>query len=272
MELNNRLDGHKVLITGAGGGIGASTARVCASLGAEVLLLDLQGVDELVTELGSKAHAFVCDVRSRAEIERIAGEVGNVQAVVAGAAICPWDDWNDPDWDEVFDRVIDVNLLGVIHVTRAFMPGMVEQQYGRIVVVGSLAGRMGGLVAAPHYVASKGGVIKTEEAYRRELSKGCPHALDDDCFYPAAVEACSYWLVNLFSFVTHDVLLCDDKGGTTVWQKKLLLHLDILAATAKRFGHLEAIGVMAGDIASKLHLLWPKEAQQMPYYPAFQRS
>ena len=112
-------------------------------------------------------------------------------------------------------------------------------------------------------------VSRTEEAYRRELSKGCPQAMDDNCFYPAAVEACSYWLVNLFSFVTHDVLLCDDKGGTTVWQKRLLLHLDILAETAKRFGHLEAIGVMAGDIASKLRLLWPKEAQQMPYYPAF---
>ena len=115
-------------------------------------------------------------------------------------------------------------------------------------------------------------VSKTEGAYRRQLSKGCPQALDDAYFYPAVVAACSYWLVNLFSFVTHDLLLCDDKGGTTAWQKKLLLHLNILAATANRFGHLEAIGVMAGDIAAKLHLVWPKEAQQTPYYPAFINS
>ena len=115
-------------------------------------------------------------------------------------------------------------------------------------------------------------VSKTEEAYRRELGKTCPQALDDACFYRAAVEAYAYWLVNLFSFVTRDVLLCDDKGGAAAWQKKLLLHLDILAADAERFGHLEALGSMAGGIAAKLRLLWPEEAQQMPYYPAFQRS
>jgi NAD(P)-dependent dehydrogenase (short-subunit alcohol dehydrogenase family) len=51
-----------------------------------------------------------------------------------------------------------VNVLGPIHAARAFLPGMIERRRGRIVLVGSVAGRMGGLIAGPHYVASKGGV------------------------------------------------------------------------------------------------------------------
>ena len=50
------------------------------------------------------------------------------------------------------------DVLGPIDAGRAFLPGMVQRRHGRIVMVGSLAGRMGGLIAGPHYVASKGGL------------------------------------------------------------------------------------------------------------------
>ncbi|MCZ6681068.1 MAG: SDR family oxidoreductase [Candidatus Poribacteria bacterium] len=188
MDCAYRLDGHKVVITGAGGGIGASSARVCASLGAEVFLLDLTGVDALATELteqGAKAHAFACDVSSRAAVETIATETGDVQAVVVLAAICPWDDWNDPDWDDVFHRVMDVNLLGAIHVVRAFMPGMMARQYGRIVIVSSLAGRMGGLIASPHYVASKGALLSLVKWLAQ---RGGPHNVIANGVAPASVD------------------------------------------------------------------------------------
>jgi NAD(P)-dependent dehydrogenase (short-subunit alcohol dehydrogenase family) len=74
------------------------------------------------------------------------------------AAICPFDDWADDGWDAVAARVFAVNLGGPINLTRAFMTGMMARDGGRIALVGSIAGRLGGVRAAPHYVMSKGGI------------------------------------------------------------------------------------------------------------------
>ncbi len=156
------LTGRRILITGSGGGIGAATAKICAKLGAELLLVDLRGAENiaaLIRKSGGKAASYVADVSSRADVERLAGEAGDVDGLVLNAAICPWDDdWHEPGWDSSFDRVMTVNVLGPIHAVRAFLPGMIRRRWGRIVLVGSLAGRTGGLIAGPHYVASKGGV------------------------------------------------------------------------------------------------------------------
>lgn len=156
------LKGRRILITGAAEGVGGATARVCASLGAKLILLDLQKCDAVVQDIrgaGGEATGIVADAGSRDEIERIAKEIGPVDALILNAAICPWDDdWFAPDWDASFEKVMSVNVLGPIHAARVFLPGMMQRRQGNIVLVGSLAGRMGGLIAGPHYVASKGGV------------------------------------------------------------------------------------------------------------------
>jgi NAD(P)-dependent dehydrogenase (short-subunit alcohol dehydrogenase family) len=156
------LTGQRIVITGAAGGIGASTARVCATLGAELVLVDLQGAEDVATtirERGLKATSYVADVSSRADIERLTADAGNIDCLVLNAAICPWnDDWLASDWDATFERVMAVNVQGAIHVARAFLPIMIRRRHGHIVLVGSLAGRTGGLIAGPHYVASKGAV------------------------------------------------------------------------------------------------------------------
>ena len=109
------------------------------------------------------------------------------QLPVAAATLygCVWDDWDDSDWDDVFHRVMDVNLLGTIHVVRAFMPGMIERKYGRIVVVSSLAGRTGGLIASPHYVASKGGLLSLVKWLAQ---RGAPHNVIANGVAPASVD------------------------------------------------------------------------------------
>lgn len=150
------LTGQRVLITGAGGGIGSATARLCASLGAELILTDLVAPLELADETGGKALAH--DVTDRAGTEALVAAEPRIDAVIANAGMCPWDDWDDEGWDDVFTRVMDVNVLGVFHVLRAAMPSMMAQGHGRIVVLTSVAGRVGGLRAAPHYVAAKGGL------------------------------------------------------------------------------------------------------------------
>ena len=151
------LTGRRVLVTGAASGIGAATARLCAGLGAETILVDLADASALALELPG-AVAVRADVAARAQVERLLDAVGALDAVVSSAAICPWDDWADEGWDEVFARVMQVNLLGPIQLVRAALPLLAERGRGRVVLVGSLAGRTGGLIAGPHYVASKGGV------------------------------------------------------------------------------------------------------------------
>jgi NAD(P)-dependent dehydrogenase (short-subunit alcohol dehydrogenase family) len=91
-------------------------------------------------------------------VERVAAATGPVDALVLAAGICPWDDWQAPAWDEVCDEVLAVNLHGPIHFARAYLPDMTARRHGRMVLVGSVAGRIGGLIASAHYVASKGGL------------------------------------------------------------------------------------------------------------------
>jgi NAD(P)-dependent dehydrogenase (short-subunit alcohol dehydrogenase family) len=182
------LTGQRILITGAAGGIGAMTAQVCASLGAAVLLVDQRPTDDLAQQLreaGADSAAYVCDVTKRDEVEVVAASAGTVDALVLGAGICPWDDWQEPGWDEAFERVMAVNLHGPIHFARAYLPAMTRRGHGRMVLIGSVAGRMGGLVASAHYVASKGGL----HAVVKWLAKrGAPHGVLVNGIAPGSIE------------------------------------------------------------------------------------
>jgi len=155
------LHGRTILITGAGGGIGRATAEVCIGQGATVILADRIEASDLKNRLPdaiASAPYFRLDVSDRADVDALAREIGPVWAVVDTAGISPLDDWTDPDWDEAFDRVIGVNVRGPINLARAFMPAMIEAGGGRIVLTGSVSGRMGGIKCGPHYAASKGGL------------------------------------------------------------------------------------------------------------------
>lgn len=166
------LTGRRVLVTGAAGGIGASAARTCALQGAAVDLVDIEPPDTTAAEIGAAARAHVCDISDRAAVEAFVEAVGPVDALVSSAAICPWDDWTDADWDATFDRVMSVNVQGPIHLARALLPGMIDRRWGRMVFVGSVAGRMGGLIASAHYAASKGGL---HTLVRWLAQRGAPH-------------------------------------------------------------------------------------------------
>ena len=153
--------GQRLVITGAVGGIGRATARIAAGLGAEVVVTDLAGSADFAEELRGAGLASVghdCDVAARAAVADLARGVGPVDAVVAAAGILPDDDWLDDEFDATFERVMRVNALGTVNVARAWLEAMMARRYGRIVLVGSIAGRMGGLKSGPHYVMSKGGV------------------------------------------------------------------------------------------------------------------
>ena len=175
MENPFTLEGRRIAITGAGGGIGSTAARLAARLGADVMVSDLEApeaVAETVRERGRRSEAAALDVTDRAAVEAWAASCGPVDGFIDCAAICPFDNWLDEGWDEVAERVFEINLHGPIHLVRAFMGPMAERGGGRIALIGSIAGRAGGLVSAPHYVMSKGAV----HSFVRWCSRrGAPH-------------------------------------------------------------------------------------------------
>ena len=182
------LSGKRVAITGAGGGIGAAAARICAEQGAMVNLSDLASPDAVATQLvaqGFEAAAAAVDVSDRAQVESWARALGDVDAVIDCAAICPFHDWEDDGWDLECDQVFSINLGGPINVVRAFMPGMVERNGGSIAMVGSVAGRIGGVAAAPHYVMSKGGV---HIFVRWAAKRGAPRNVTVNAVAPGVVD------------------------------------------------------------------------------------
>lgn len=159
------LSGQRVLITGAAGGIGQAAARLCARLGAELLLTDCvapaPGFMDGLESGGARQHRFeICDVRDRAQVEQLCATHPAIDAAILNAGIYPLTDWNADDWTEQLHDVMDVNVAGPANFARALLPGMKAQGYGRIAIVGSIAAYTGGtFVHAPvHYAASKGAI------------------------------------------------------------------------------------------------------------------
>lgn len=157
------MTGTRLLITGAAGSIGAATGRLCASLGAELVLADRVGPDQLRTladDIGGAIAVHSCDISDQDQVKVMVAQSGPFDALADAAGVCPYDDdWMAPDWNETaFMRVMRINVLGPINLVRAVLPSMLERRYGRIALCGSIAGWSGGLRAGPHYSASKGGV------------------------------------------------------------------------------------------------------------------
>ncbi|PHK96048.1 short-chain dehydrogenase [Pseudoroseomonas rhizosphaerae] len=182
------LAGQTVLITGAGGGIGSATARLCAGQGARLVLADLMAPEEIAARIGPAARDAAChrlDISQRPAVEALVAEAGPVDALIDMAAICPFDDWMAEGWDDSLRRVMEVNIHGPINLTRALLPGMAARGRGRIVLCGSVAGWMGGVASGPHYAFSKGGL----HAFTRWLARrGAPQGVLVNAIAPGPVE------------------------------------------------------------------------------------
>jgi NAD(P)-dependent dehydrogenase (short-subunit alcohol dehydrogenase family) len=171
------FENQRVVVTGAAGGIGQQIISMLSDAGAVLHLLDIREPEDTRranAEARGVASVHRCDVSRRADVEAVAAQIGPVDVLVDAAGIWPHDDWMSPDWDAAFDRVIDVNVRGPINLVRAFLPAMIEQRYGRIVLCGSIAGWAGGLMSGPHYVASKGGI---HALVRWFAQMGTPHGV-----------------------------------------------------------------------------------------------
>jgi len=183
------LTGKRILISGAAGGIGSATARLCDEQGASLVLVDVvdenQIRDRVGEKLASKAEIYSLDTGSRQDVTKVAQQIGFVYGLIDTAAIAPLDDWMADDWDDALEQVIRANIKGPLNLTRAFLPGMIERREGRIVLCGSVAGWMGGIRSGPHYAFSKGGI----HSFVRWLSRqGAPHNVLVNGIAPGPVE------------------------------------------------------------------------------------
>jgi 2-hydroxycyclohexanecarboxyl-CoA dehydrogenase len=156
-----RLAERTALVTGGASGIGAATCRRLAAEGARVAVTDMnrEGAEHVADEIGGAAYEL--DVRSEESIAAaVAGtqeDLGPLDVLVNNAGYDEWSWFTDTD-PALWDRVLAVNLRGVIAVTHAVLPGMQERRRGRIVNTASEAGRVGSSGSAV-YSAAKAGVI-----------------------------------------------------------------------------------------------------------------
>jgi NAD(P)-dependent dehydrogenase (short-subunit alcohol dehydrogenase family) len=151
------LEGRHIAITGAGGGIGSEAARIASSLGARISATDLrEPALEAMTGSGHKTAAL--DVSDQAAVGAWIDGLGDIDGLIDCAAICPFTDWDNQGWNEEAEQVFRINMLGPMNLVRAAMPKMEARGKGSIALVGSIAGRIGGVRAAPHYAMTKGGI------------------------------------------------------------------------------------------------------------------
>ncbi len=161
------LQGKVILITGAASGIGRETALLMAHLGAELVLADMnveQGeeVAALIHEAGGRAHFKATNVANTEQVkalhEFVLETCGSLDCAVNSAGI-EHDNLRLADCsDELFDKVIDVNLKGVFLCMREQLKIMLKKGQGQIINLASVAGLKGSPTLAP-YAASKFGVI-----------------------------------------------------------------------------------------------------------------
>ena len=189
--MSNDVEGKVVVITGASSGLGEATARLLSSQSASVVLgarrvNRIQSLADELTGSGGKAIAVPTDVTHYDQVKRLVDTAvqayGRIDVMINNAGLMPQsplerlkiDDWN---------RMIDVNIKGVLYGIAAALPYMKQQKAGHIINVSSVAGhkvRPGGAV----YAATKHAVLALSEGLRQEVK---PYNIRTTVISPGAV-------------------------------------------------------------------------------------
>ncbi len=172
------LKSQTALITGASAGIGKATAEVFARNGARLILVARrqENLQQLAAELnsvhGTECHLITLDVRDRpavnAAIEKLPSEWSAIDILINNAGLSRGLDKVQEGEFEDWDEMIDTNIKGLLWMSRAVMPGMIERDKGQVINIGSVAGRQvypGGNV----YCATKYAVRALTQGMRLDL-------------------------------------------------------------------------------------------------------
>ena len=188
-----RLAGRSAVITGAGRGIGSAIARAYAAEGANVVLAARTSdeIGAIAAQInggdGGSAVAVVCDVTDGKQVKALVAEaretVGTIDVLVNNAGTTKVGRFLDASVED-FAEVMDVNFLGVVRMTQAVAPLMVEAGRGKIINMASTAGKYGSVLQSP-YNASKHAVVGLTRCLALELARSgvtanaiCPGFVD----------------------------------------------------------------------------------------------
>ncbi|WP_214514673.1 SDR family NAD(P)-dependent oxidoreductase [Rhodococcus sp. WY5] len=180
------------LVTGGGGGLGGTIAHTLAASGDHVCVVDVnpdsaERVAGEIRSAGYSASAHICDITNRAEVEALAAsvqaEIGVVDSLINLAGVSRNASLLKID-DSDFDLVLATHLKSTLNTMRAFVPGMKEQRYGRIVNTSSIAA--GGSPAGGSYGAAKGAIEGLSRSAALELAR---HGITVNCIAPGLIDA-----------------------------------------------------------------------------------
>ncbi len=180
------------LVTGAGHGIGKEIALTLAKAGADIVVTDVADsifeTAKTVEALNVKVSAIKCDVTKVAEVEDAKNQAylkfGKIDVLVNNAGIYPQKPFLEMTTDD-WDRVIQINLYGVFNCTKAFLPGMVERKYGKIVNLSSISGPFVAFPSLVHYSSSKAAISGFTRALALEMA---PHSINVNAVAPGPID------------------------------------------------------------------------------------
>jgi NAD(P)-dependent dehydrogenase (short-subunit alcohol dehydrogenase family) len=187
------LAGQVAIVTGAGRGIGRAIALRLAQDGADVVIADvhehsMESVAAEVRQLRRRSLAILTDVTSKAQVqamvEQTVAELGRVDILVNNAGILGPAKAVVDTPEEEWDRCVAVHLKGTFLCSQAVIPHMLKQKYGKIVSMGSVAGKEGNPNLAAYSVA-KAGIICLTKSLAKELATA---GINVNCISPTVIE------------------------------------------------------------------------------------
>jgi 3-oxoacyl-[acyl-carrier protein] reductase len=219
------LNGKTALITGAGRGIGRATAIAFAKEGINLGLVgrtsaNLENVVKELEEYDVQVTMATADVSDNesviAAVDHIKSELGSIDILINNAGIGKFAKFLEQS-PEDFKSMIDINLMGTYYVTRAVLPGMIEQSSGDIINISSTAGERGGAVTSA-YSASKFGLLGLSESLMQEVRK---HNIRVTALTPSTVATDLAFSENLTDGNPENVMQPEDLAELMVAQLKL---------------------------------------------------
>ena len=192
--MNLKLEGRTALVTGAARGIGAEVARRLAEEGCVVYLgdINIEGARKTAESLGPSAHAMSMDVRAVPEIQRTVRQIMQerkaLDILVNNAGIMRTSSFMEST-DEDWDQLLAVNLSGIYYCSKAVLPYMIEEKYGKIVNIASVSAMKGGGAFGNFlYGTTKAGVVAMTKGMGRELVSPFRNGINVNAIAPGVVE------------------------------------------------------------------------------------
>jgi 3-oxoacyl-[acyl-carrier protein] reductase len=187
-----RLSGKVAIVTGAGRGIGKEIAMTLASEGASIAVLGrsetAKETAQEITKMKGNAVAVMADVSDSKQVQEAVKNVlkkfGRIDILVNNAGIYRSSflaQMKEEEWDEV----MSIDLKGVFNCTKAVLPAMMKQKYGKIVNISSIAGSSLGFSGSTHYSAAKAGIIGFTQALAMEVAQS---GINVNSVAPGAIE------------------------------------------------------------------------------------